>query len=425
MPKTNWAIGELFDKEYGHRGSIKKLWEQRWKFPCTKSVYPFHDGKFDDFEPIFDKLIEKDINNPFDDRYTEQFLPTAKRLVQEARTESEDQERAKQLYLRANAVYRLARFPYIGTPLKKDVFELQKEAYLEGSKLWNNPVEEIVLPHRHAANDDGDRIPLYIRKPPGKGPFPTILLITGLDGHRPDNTERTQEHLNRGWATVICDIPGTTIDCPADRRDPLSPDRLFTTILEWVKETPYLDEKKVIAWGLSAGGYYAIRLAHTHRSQLLGSVGHGAGTHHYIGREWLSNVGKHEYPFGLEEAYVQKYGYSSWGELLEKCQDEFSLISGKGEGVAVVSAGMKSCRLLLVNGTLDGCMPIEDSLFLAEYGSPKEMRFVEGRLHMGYPEANGIVYPWLEEVMGYDSTAGLGKLAKDLTSATVDNVLPN
>jgi hypothetical protein len=225
--------------------------------------------------------------------------------------------------------------------------------------------------------------------------------------------------------TVICDIPGT-VDCPANRRDPLSPDRLFTTILEYINRAPFCDEKKVIAWGLSAGGYYAIRLAHTHRDKLIGSVGHGAGTHHYIGREWLSAVGKHEYPFGLEEAYVQKYGYSSWEELLEKCQDDFSLISGKGYGVAVVSSGIKSCRMLLINGVLDGCMPIEDSMLLAEYGSPKEMRFIQNRMHMGYPEANGIVYPWLEEVMrSVPSRADNANFLKAGGTVPVFSVLPN
>jgi hypothetical protein len=53
----------------------------------------------------------------------------------------------------------------------------------------------------------------------------------------------------------------------------------------------------------------------------------------------------------------------------------------------------------MVNGVLDGIMPVEDSMLLSEYGRPKEMRFIKERLHMGYPEANAIVYPWLEEVM--------------------------
>lgn len=399
MPNGTWVLGDLFEKDYGHSGSVQKLWEQRWRFPCTKGVYPFHDGKFSDFEPIFAYVIENNINDPYDDAYANAFLPTARRLVNEADDESKDAELRKKLYLNANAVFRLARFPYIGTALKRAVFEEQKDVYLRGSKLWHIPIEEVIIPHNHAANGDGDAIPLYVRKPSGNGPFPTILLITGLDGHRPDNTERTQEFLDRGWACLICDIPGTTVDCPANKTDSLSPDRLFSSILDFIASTPYLDESKVISWGLSAGGYYAIRLAHTHREKLIGSVGHGAGVHHYIGREWLEQVSKHEYPFGLEEAYCQKYGYDSFEEMKDECQDEFSLISGQGEGVAVVGSGTKSCRLLLVNGTMDGCMPIEDSMVLAEYGSPKEMRFVKDRAHMGYPEANGIVYPWLEEVM--------------------------
>lgn len=407
MPNGTWILGALFEKDYGHRNSIASLWSSRWKTPCQRSVYPFHDGSYEDFEPIFTSLIAQNINDPYSDAYTAAFLPTARALVEKARgllelgqsAKIEEKEEAKRLFFRANAVFRLARFPYVGTLLKKDVFEEQKRVYLEGARLWEVPVREEVVPHVYAAGGDEHVLPLYIRAPKGNGPFPTILLITGLDGHRPDNTERTEEHLRRGWATVIVDIPGTTVDCPADRRDPLSPDRLFDTVLDYIAQNPRLDEKKVIAWGLSAGGYYAIRLAHTHRDKLIGSVGHGAGTHHYIGREWLEQVAKHEYPFGLEEAYCQKYGYAGFDEMKEKCQDEFSLVSAKGEGVAVVGNGLPSCRMLLVNGMLDGCMPVEDSMLLAEYGSPKEMRFIRDRLHMGYPEANATVFPWLEEVM--------------------------
>lgn len=408
MPNGHWILGDLFDKDYGHRGSIQKLWENRWKMPCQRAVYPFHDGKYEDFEPIFQHLIANNINDPYDDAYTNAFLPTARDLVKKAQSLSqlgasskvEHKEEAKTLYFRANAVFRIARFPYIGTELKKQVFEEQKAAYMAGTRLWDVPIEEVVIPHTNAANGDGASIPLYLRRPKGAGPFPTILLITGLDGHRPDNTERTEEHLRRGWATLICDIPGTTIDCPANKRDPLSPDRLFTTILAYIAQSPLLNEKKTIAWGLSAGGYYAIRLAHTHREKLLASVAHGAGTHHYIGAEWLSKVSLHEYPFGLERAYVSKYGYTNFDDMKERCQDEFSLVSGKGEGVAVVGRGDLSCRLLLVNGVLDGCMPVEDSMLLAEYGSVKEMRFIRERMHMGYPEANGVVFPWMEGVMG-------------------------
>jgi len=393
---VNWILGDLFKKDYGHQGSIKALWEMRWMFPCRRAVYPFHDGKYEDFEPIFEKLIAENINDPYSDAYTSAFLPAAETLVKKANeAESTDRDLATQLYKRANAVFRLSRFPYIGTPLKEQVFESQKEAYLMGAKLWDVPITEVVIPHKHASEGDGKQIPLYLRIPPTaskESPCPVVLLVTGLDGHRPDNTERTEEHLKRGWATVICDIPGTTVDCPALKTDPVSPDRLFSSILEWIASQEQFNSRKVIAWGLSAGGYYAIRLAHTHASSLAGSVGHGAGTHHYIGREWLEQVGRHEYPFGLERAYCMKYGYSDFEEMKEKCQKTFSLVE-----TGIVN--MKSTRLLLINGMLDGCMPVEDSMLLMEHGSPKEARFIQGRAHMGYPEANSVVYPWMEQVM--------------------------
>lgn len=39
-------------------------------------------------------------------------------------------------------------------------------------------------------------------------------------------------------------------------------------------------------------------------------------------------------------------------------------------------------------------------MLMMEYGTPKEGRFVTGRLHLRYPEANSFVYPWMEQVMG-------------------------
>jgi hypothetical protein len=276
-------------------------------------------------------------------------------------------------------VYRLSRFPYLNaTPLKISAYEAQKKAYMAGVKLWDVPIKEVILPFTDAGEGDGKEIPLYVRTPPQASkadPAPVLLLITGLDGHRPDNSQRTDEFLKRGWASVQCDIPGVA-DCPSSKTDPLAPDRLFTTILSYIRSVPEFNARKVIAWGLSAGGYYAIRLAHTHASQLAGSVGHGAGTHHYIGKEWLSEVNHHEYPFDLKRAYLGKYGYESWEELVEGCQKRFSLVeSGLLE--------KQSCRLLLINGMLDGCMPVEDSMLLAEYGRPKEFRFVQNRAHMG------------------------------------------
>jgi dienelactone hydrolase len=120
--------------------------------------------------------------------------------------------------------------------------------------------------------------------------------MTGLDGYRPDNSQRTHEILDRGWATVIVEIPGTA-DCPADPADPESPDRLWESVLDYMASRPELDMSHIAVWGLSAGGFYAIRAACTHRHRLVGCVAHGPGSHHFLGKEWLSRVNDHEYPF--------------------------------------------------------------------------------------------------------------------------------
>lgn len=150
--------------------------------------------------------------------------------------------------------------------------------------------------------------------------------------------------------------------------------------------------RQIIAWGLSAGGYNAIRAAHTHSPRLAGAVGQGAGTHHFFSRAWLERAKDHEYPWTALPALTEKFGYKTVDEFLGNAQREFSLVEN---GVV----DLPSCRLLLVNGTHDGLMPVEDSLLLLEYGRPKEARLFTGLAHMGYPPANGCVYPWMEEVM--------------------------
>lgn len=178
-------------------------------------------------------------------------------------------------------------------------FERQKQVYLKAASLWKPQIDEVVIPHTRRAGRDGTQIPLYVRVPDeanAQHPVPVVLLMTGLDGYRPDNSQRSHEIINRGWATVICEIPGTA-DSPADPADPESPDRLWSSVLDYMAQRPEFDMTRVAAWGLSAGGFYAIRAACTLRDRLAGSVAHGPGSHYFLDQEWMSRVNDHEYPF--------------------------------------------------------------------------------------------------------------------------------
>lgn len=171
--------------------------------------------------------------------------------------------------------------------------------YLKAASTWSPPIEDVVITHKYRAGNDGENISLLVRVPQLAditNQVPVILLMTGLDGYRCDNSQRTHELVGRGWAVVICEIPGTA-DCPADPTDPESVDRLWNSVLEYMASRPEFNLKKIVAWGLSAGGYYAVRAASTHRNQFLGCVAHGPGTHHFLHESWLERIDDHEYPF--------------------------------------------------------------------------------------------------------------------------------
>ncbi|KAI0390466.1 alpha/beta-hydrolase [Xylariaceae sp. FL0594] len=392
---------EAFLATMPHHVSLAVLWESKWRDACLRSVYPFHDGHFGDFEPIFISLMNSGWENE-SSAYTREFIQKGLELEKKGdQVLAEGQtEEASKLYLRAACVLRIGRFPYITSfptvncQRRWSVWVIQKAVYMKAAELWEAPIEDVRIPHACKKGQDRDTIPAYVRVPAvgeQKSPFPTVLLLTGLDGYRPDNTTRLDEFTKRGWASVVVEIPGTA-ECPADPADPESPDRLWDSLFQWMERDGRFDMQRVMCWGLSAGGFYAVRIAHTHPNHLIGCVAQGAGTHHFLSPAWLECIDRHEYPFTLLPSLAKKYGYNKTDDFVIEAQKKFSLVETE-------IVNRKSTRLLLVNGTLDGLMPIEDSMLMFEYGTPKEASFVPGALHMGYPSANDAIYPWMEKVM--------------------------
>jgi len=146
-----------------------------------------------------------------------------------------------------------------------------------------------------------------------------------------------------GVATIVLEIPGTG-DCPAAPSDPTSPDRLYSSLFDWVDKQDGIDKAKVCVWAFSTGGYYAIRVAHTHPDKLAGVVALGGGCHHMFDPEWLSEVNHLEYPFDLANTLAYKFGYGNDVEKFkQEASDKFSLLRDGTLDKA------RCARLLLVN----------------------------------------------------------------------------
>jgi pimeloyl-ACP methyl ester carboxylesterase len=116
------------------------------------------------------------------------------------------------------------------------------------------PGERIEIPF------DGTTLAGILRRPPGLGPHPVVILIAGLDSAK-EEFRRTEElFLRRGLATFAVDGPGQG---EAEYDLAMRPDWEVpgAAIIDALASLPRLDPARTGIWGVSLGGYYAARLA--------------------------------------------------------------------------------------------------------------------------------------------------------------------
>ena len=396
---------------FEHHGSISALWGKKWRKLCAGGIYPFTDANVADFDPIFEELVRLSNDDAGllyrPDDYAEPFLPVGRRLVAQAeeRQAADDAAQARDLFLRAAAVYRIARFPINRSPKSQEAWESGKAAYEKGGALLDPPSVPVAVAFSKANPAAGDRdvaIPAYLRLPKGDRPaagWPVVLFVCGLDAYRTDHTPRTQEHVDRGCAVLSFEIPGTG-DCPAAPNDPAAPDRLMTSVLDWVvgSASRYgFDLAKVVVRGISTGGYYAFRVAHTHADRLFAVVAQGGSCHHMFDREWIGAQDQMEYPFALAEALAYKFGYRDADPATA-----VGRYAAESRKFSLLDAGIvdtPSCRLLVINGMEDSIFPIEDSLIVGTQGRKKDLVLRGDRGHMGNPGAEDILYGWIDNAL--------------------------
>ncbi len=396
---------------FKHHDSISALWSTKWRAPCSAGIYPFTDGRVEDFDPIFEQLSAIANDDPAilrrPDDYATPFLPVARDLVAQAERAHELGQplQARELFLRGAAIYRIARFPVHRSTLGEEAWTRGKAAYKRGGALLDPPSVEVAVPFAHVDVERGDRaapIQANLRMPRTQRPhagWPVLLFICGLDAYRTDHTPRTQAHVDRGFATLSFEIPGTG-DCPAAPNDPGAPDRLMSSVLDWVDanaSTLALDASRIVVRGISTGGYYAMRIAHTHADRLFAAVAQGGGCHHMFEPAWILAQNQMEYPFALADALACKFGYrdpdpDSAVEAYAADAMKFSLIES---GIADRS----SCRMLIINGMEDSIFPIEDSFLVASRGVGKDLIVRGSRAHMGNPGAEELLYDWIDSVV--------------------------
>ncbi|KAJ5207606.1 hypothetical protein N7449_001985 [Penicillium cf. viridicatum] len=399
-PGNTYFIQERLTKVEPHHESFLKLWETKWQPLAERALYPFSFGVARDFEPIVREMEALAMKEPYEwEIFAAVFRPHAENLsdMANAAEEAGQLEKASEYYLRSCAIWSLSRYPLPRCDGQRHAWEKSKEACLKGLQLRGDLVCEQSIPHKYYVKGECQQIPTWISLPDGASkdyPVPAVLAICGLDAWRTEMVAFADMCRRQGIAMVIVEIPGTG-DSPALEHDPLSPDRQWSSVLDWIDSCEAIDSKRLIGLGVSTGGYYAIRVAHTHPTRFLGVVAQGGACHHMFDYEWLSSIDTREYAHSASEAFSWKWGFRGDVETFRReASDKFSLLK---DG----TLDKPDCaRLLLVNGADDGVFPIDDYYLCLQHGSPKETRIIPNKPHMGDEEAFLVVWTWIFKLLG-------------------------
>jgi len=169
---------------------------------------------------------------------------------------ADGRERSAGAHLAQAAVYyHFAKFMLVDDPARMRAAH-QRAVRCAGDALpWLDPPGE-----RLEIAFDGAALAGVLRRPPGPGPHPVVILIPGLDSAKEEFGPTEDLFLRRGLATVSVDGPGQG---EAEYALPIRPDWEVpgAAIIDAVAGLPGIDAGRIGVWGVSLGGYYAARVA--------------------------------------------------------------------------------------------------------------------------------------------------------------------
>jgi hypothetical protein len=280
----------------------------------------------------------------------------------------------------------LGRYPTPNDPAKARQYALAREYFLAATALDDPPLEVVKLPFDGRAQE-GLHVVFYVMRPARVVRPPVVMAWGGIDTWKEEVYARLGALFrSAGAAVLLIDMPGVGQSPVRAGRDA---ERQWTPIFEWLARNEDLDGGRCVAVGASFGGYWAMKLAHTHREFLRGAVNWGGGVHVTFGEQWQRRSrSAGSYLMDLMAARAAIFGGSSFEDYVASC-GELSLLD---QGLL----DAPSAPLLLVNGRDDAQNSIEDLYLSLDHGDPKCARVFDGG-HMGEGPVVPTIRQWVME----------------------------
>lgn len=300
---------------------------------------------------------------------------------------ADDPAHERELWFQAYRAAFMGRYPVPNHPLKEQEYARAREFFLNATKLEDPPLEVIELPF------EDSRLRFYLTRPAtGEARPPVAMVWAGIDTWKEEMHVRLGALMrSRGFAVLLVDMPGVgespvLADGDAERQ--------WTPIFDWLADREDLDGSRCAAIGGSFGGYWAMKLAYTHRDRLACAVNWGGGVHITFTPEWQeSSRNASSYLMDLMPARARIFGGETFEDYVARCQ-ELSLLD---QGLL----DQPSAPLLLVNGRDDVQNSIDDIYLSLDHGDPKAARVFDGG-HMGEGPVAPTIADWVTHMLDGD-----------------------
>ena len=275
----------------------------------------------------------------------------------------------------------LGRYPVPNHPAKERQYERAREFFLQAASLDDPPVERVSVPV------DGGELPFYVLRPAGVERPPVVMLWGGIDTWKEEMYERTGTLFrSKGFAVLLLDMPGVGESPLLAGSDA---ERQWTPVFDWLAAQDDLDGGRCAAVGASFGGYWAMKLAYTHRDRLRCCVNWGGGVHITFTREWQERSrNASSYLMDLMAARARIFGGETFEDYVARC-GELSLLD---QGLL----DQPSAPLLLANGRDDVQNSVDDIYLSLDHGEPKSVRVFDGG-HMGEGPVAPTIVAWVSD----------------------------
>ena len=164
---------------------------------------------------------------------------------------------AGQSWLRAGLCWHFGKFVFVHDPAQlKAASDKAAGCYSRGAWALEPPAERVAIPY------DGISMPGLLRKPAAVDRPPVLLMIPGLDSVKEELQATADYFLRRGIATLAIDGPGQGETEFARNIEPAY-EKPAGAAIDWLEGRHDVDASRIGVYGVSLGGYYAVRVAAT------------------------------------------------------------------------------------------------------------------------------------------------------------------